>query len=111
MAATYEPYHPAVHLLPINGATVVTAGFVTFDNSYPTGGEAVTASLFGLDTIYAILPLHSDEAGVTAEWDRTNSKIILNDEDNTSGIEAEFANAGDASGVVLPVLVLGEKRA
>jgi len=84
------------------------AGTVTFDSAYPTGGEAVAKSDFGFSTKIVHLGINqTDEAGVDAEWDAASGKIKLFDEDNTSGIAAEFANGGDASGVVLDVFALG----
>ena len=83
-------------------------GTVTFDNSYPTGGEAVTPANFEfLLNVESVIIGSTDEAGVSARWDATNDKILLFDEDNTSGIEAEFANAGDASGVVVTLQAFG----
>jgi hypothetical protein len=84
-------------------------GTVTFDSSYPTGGEAVTAANFeftlGIETV---IIGSNDEAGVSARWDSANSKIKLFDENDTSGIEAEFANAGDASGNVVTLEAYGK---
>ena len=81
---------------------------VTFDSSYPTGGEAIAVTDFpSLSSIDEVIVGSTDEAGISARWDKANSKLKLMDEDNTSGIEAEFANAGDASGVIVTLLVVG----
>jgi hypothetical protein len=80
---------------------------VTFDASYVTGGEPITASMFQLDKIISVKPMRTDEFGVACWWDRANSKLRLGDEDNTSGIEAQFASTGDASGVVVLCEVIG----
>lgn len=89
------------------GRLRVWVGTITFDSSYPTGGEAVDAGQFGMSSIVALIVGSTDEAGISARWDHANSKLILMDEDNTSGIEAQFANTGDASAVVATVLVFG----
>lgn len=88
------------------GVSFVTAT-VTFDSSYPTGGEAVAASDFGLSSIRGLIVGSNDEAGVSARWDASASKLKLFDEENTSGIEAEFANTGDASANVVTLLAIG----
>jgi hypothetical protein len=81
---------------------------VTFDSSYPTGGEAISVTDFpSLASIDQVIVGSNDEAGVSCRWDKANSKLKLFDEDNASGIEAEFANAGDASANVVTILVVG----
>ena len=87
----------------------MTVATVTFDSSYPTGGEAIAASDFtNLSTIDAVIVGSNDEAGVSARWDQANLKLKLMDEDNTSGIEAEFGNGTDASANVTTILVIGK---
>jgi len=81
---------------------------VTFDSSYPTGGEAISVTNFpSLNSIDEVIVGSSDEAGISCRWDKANSKLKLMDENDTSGIEAEFANTGDASGVVVTLIVVG----
>ena len=46
---------------------------VTFDNSYPTGGEALTANQFGLNTMSFVLP--SPSAGYIFEFNHTAKKL------------------------------------
>lgn len=103
MALTYTESDRGGHI----GRLRTWVGTITFDSSYPTGGEAIDAGQFGMSSIVTLIVGSTDEAGISARWDQANSKIILFDEDNTSGIEAQFANTGDASGVVVTVLVLG----
>ena len=84
----------------LKGATLVAAT-VAFDNSYPTGGEAVTASDFGLDSeIFAIIPANGGADVVS--YDRTNGKLTIHTADGT-----EATNASDQSAVSRDVLVLG----
>lgn len=51
------------------------SGTVTFDSSYPTGGEAILASDFGFGSTIYVLDLGSD-SGLVFKFDRTNSKIL-----------------------------------
>jgi hypothetical protein len=92
------------------GDRVAVSGKVTFDSSYPTGGEAVTASLFGLPggSISHIVLGVPDVVTKNVRWDRANSKLLVVVEDGTSGIEAEAANASDQSAVDVEVLVFGK---
>lgn len=51
---------------------------VTFDNSYATGGESLTAAILGLSRIIDVEVEPSKElAGLLCYWDRTNSKLQL----------------------------------
>lgn len=74
---------------------------VTFDNSYPTGGEPLAASALGLASI-DFLSLSGTNAN-TFVWDRANNKIKAFV--RTTG--AEVANATDLSAVVLDVFAVG----
>jgi hypothetical protein len=90
------------------GARKVWRGTVTFDTSYPTGGESVSVGDLGFSVeIESLHIVSNDEAGISASWDATNSKIKLFDEDGTSGIEAEFASTGDASANIVSIEAFG----
>lgn len=65
---------------------------IAFDNSYPTGGYAVSASavnLVGLDTL---ILSGSTAAGRLCSWDQTNGKIKV-----FSAVTTEVSNATDLS--------------
>ena len=52
----------------------------TFDSSYPTGGEPITASDFGLSSIHHVgtnAPTIADEAINGVVWDKGNSTLIV----------------------------------
>lgn len=87
--------------------TRIKAVEITFDSSYPTGGEPITAAMFGFTRIISVFAIQCDDAGYDPVWDRTNSKILLYDEDNTSGIAADAANTSDQSGRVVTAVVWG----
>jgi len=72
-----------------------TIGTVTFDTSYPTGGEAVTANQVGMGKIEQFLiafPVSSTPAIRAADYDYTNDKLRVYGENF-----AEIANATDLS--------------
>jgi hypothetical protein len=90
------------------GSEKVVRGTFTFDSSYPTGGEAVTAATFGLSYLsWLQLDNISDVVTKHARWDRANSKIMLFIEDGTTGISAQAANASDQSAVDLNMMAFG----
>lgn len=78
----------------------VVVASVTFDSSYPTGGEAVAASDFGLSSIDVILPFPLSNR--IAVWDATNSKVLL-----YTALGTEAADTSDQSAIVVKVLVIG----
>lgn len=77
----------------ISGNRDVVMRTVTFDSSYPTGGEALTAASFGLKTLDEVRahgPFRNTDAtlGIVVSYDHTNSKLV-----------AYWGNAGTVSGM------------
>jgi hypothetical protein len=71
---------------------------VTFDNSYPTGGESLTAADLGLPDV---VHLEARQKGVgtrIAEYDYSGSKLKL-----FTALGTEAANASDQSAIVVRV--------
>lgn len=52
----------------------IVSGHLSFDSSYPTGGEAFTAANLGLKTVD--LMLVQQTKGLVYEYDYTNSKLM-----------------------------------
>ena len=82
---------------------------VTFDSSYPTGGELIgAAELATLQTedIDAIIPLGSTVGNTTSlnvEWVRATNALRL----KTHATGTEVSNASNQSAVSVEVLVIG----
>lgn len=90
------------------GASRSWRGTVTFDDSYPTGGEAIAASDFGFGLQIDHVVVHStNTAQYRAVWDAANSKLKVFLEDATSGKEAEVADTTDISTVAVEVVAYG----
>ena len=76
----------------IMGDRVVIDAKVTFSGTYPAGGEAIAYSDFdGLIQIDSLIPHSASAAGITVAFDSTNSKLKVYDEDDSTGVEAEFS--------------------
>jgi hypothetical protein len=78
---------------------------ITLDNSYPTGGEAITAAQLQLSTIDFLgaeikAPVAGDKF---VSFDPANSKIVV----QVMSTAAEAANASDQSTVTVRVLAFG----
>lgn len=91
---------------------------ITFDSSYPTGGEAVTPNQLGLNTIDRVLPFPgyaaSNPAGaVVPVWDQANKKILIfqsKDPGDTGGADiglVQVADTGNLSNLTITVLAIG----
>ena len=78
----------------------------TFDSSYATGGEALTATTLGLEQIHIIV-LSMENSGYVPQYDYTNSKIALYEAGADAAILDEVANTTDVSAVKVRVLAFG----
>lgn len=90
----------------VQGNKRVTFSTVTFDSSYPTGGESVTAAQLGLSKVDWATPTVKTIGGTVnvanVTYDRTNSKFKVYDE-----TPAEVANTADLSTLVVEVRAEG----
>lgn len=104
----------------VSGVTVVFDGAVriryatiTMDNSYATGGEAVSADQFGLYSLDAVFP--AGGSGVNLAVDSTGLKILSYGTNTTTQTTTTLATVGltqipsatDLSTVAFKVLVVG----
>ena len=83
---------------------------VTMDDSYPTGGEALAASDFGLaNRITDLIPRPA--SGYVPVWDADNSKLMVYTGDNDAvadGPGVEVADEGDLTDIAFVVEVQGD---
>lgn len=79
---------------------------VTFDSSYPTGGEAIAASDFGMTRIIFISVNAASSASATKSvaWDQANSKLMVYTD---GGTPAEASDASDQSALTVQLAVFG----
>lgn len=79
---------------------------VTFDNSYPTGGEAVTLNQIGIP-LFGIATVKSSSAStvdniVQASYDPATGKVLL-----WLAAGAQLTNTADCTDLVVRVVVFG----
>jgi hypothetical protein len=87
--------------------TKLVAAQITFDSSYPTGGEALVASDLGLDEILAVF---AEGGPYVVKYDKANGKLMAYWADYDAGADGaliQVANTTDLSAAVVWVLVLG----
>ena len=78
----------------------------TFDASYATGGEELTATTLGFESLHIVL-LSVENSGYVAQYDYTNSKIALYEAGADAAILDEVADTTNVSAVVVRVLAFG----
>lgn len=91
----------------VPGSRKESYGVVSFDSSYPTGGEAFTPGAFGLSRL-DWLQVASGQ-GYVAVWDGSVSapKILMYRQNETTGALAQVPNATDLSTVTVRVRAVG----
>lgn len=107
MAVTVSLNPPTVF-----GDAKVASGTVTFDSSYPTGGEPLTAATLGMNSIFVFLPAgpaRDADGAVTVSYDHTNSKVFAYWVDTTTdGAEMfEVTDTTNLSGYSFRFLAVG----
>src|SRR5574337_242409 len=77
---------------------------ITFDNSYPTGGESLAPADVGMISIQHV---SADQKGVgnrIAQYDYANSKLKL-----YTALGTEATNASDQSTIVVRANIIGDQ--
>lgn len=82
----------------VQAIEILTKG--TMGATYATGGDtvAIPSAPTNFDLFAVEIVSYTRVPGISIHWDQSTSapKLIAYDEDNTSGIEAELANANAA---------------
>lgn len=127
MAVTFVPYANMINPAGVHPRSrrneVMVYGEITFDTSYPTNGESVTAAIINaglaahtgdggaaeITTLKRVIPLGRGAALThLAYWVNADAKLKLAVEDGTSGIVAEVANTTNVATVAIPVCCVCE---
>lgn len=96
----------------VTGRSRVKRGTITFDASYPAGGEAFDGNDIGLPTLES-LSFNQGEDGFVFHWDATNEKIVVFGQEPTNATAgviglSEVAAATDLSAVVVEYIAVGK---
>ena len=90
--------------------TRITSGTLTFDDSYPTGGEAITAANVGMNRAIDRIILESED-GYVFKYDKSNKKVLAYYADNDAGSDGaliQVANTTELSAVVAGYIAVGQ---
>tara|TARA_R100001460_G_scaffold43303_1_gene79592 strand:+ start:106 stop:432 length:327 start_codon:yes stop_codon:yes gene_type:complete len=80
---------------------------ITFDDSYPTGGESLTATQLGFEELYIIL-ISQKSDGFVVQYDYTNEKLEIYEAGADGAALDELGDTGDASGIGIRVIAYGK---
>jgi hypothetical protein len=82
---------------------------ITFDSSYPTGGEALTVGDLGFTVVLGLQAIQNS-GGYVYQYDAAAKKILVYYGDNNNAADGpliEVANASDLSAIAPTFLVFG----
>lgn len=101
--------------IPLYGDLYEWVGKITFDASYPTGGEpfsAVTDLGFNTGAAIVFVGVESQSGVLTkhVRWDRANGTLFIAIEDAISGIEAQAGSTTDQSAVFFNARIIVRAR-
>ena len=87
----------------------IVAAELNVSSSYASGGDSIDPTILGLSRVDYIIAGGCDDAGFHAFYDDSGGTMLLYDEDNASGVEAQVANTTDVSAVRVSVLAVGKE--
>lgn len=91
------------------GNIKAVVGTVALDDSYPTGGESISAAAFGLGVIDFLIA--SPTSGYVFQWDNANKKLLAYYADYDAVADGALIQVGAGVNLsalsAIPVLVFG----
>lgn len=106
MAITITTPSGATEGATIGGASKFTIKRIQLDDSYPTGGESLTAANLGMTALHIVI-CDTESSGYVAQYDYTNSKIEVYEAGADAAALDEVADTTDLSAVYVRVLAYG----
>ena len=80
---------------------------ITFDDSYPTGGEGLSATQLGLEEVYIVL-ISQKSDGYVVQYDYTNEKLEIYEAGADGAALDELGDTADASGIGIRLIAYGK---
>ena len=80
---------------------------ITFDDSYPTGGEGLSATQLGLEEVYIVL-ISQKSDGYGVQYDYSNEKLEIYEAGADGAALDELGNTADASGIAIRLIAYGK---
>lgn len=103
----------SILLRTVMGDKDVVLDAITFDSTYPAGGEAIAPADVGFATIDAILvgaaAADAGAVGNVVKWDRTNAKLQLFETGAVVSTDLDEQNTADQSAKKCVALIFGRR--
>lgn len=80
---------------------------ITFDDSYPTGGEGLSATQLGLEEVYIVL-ISQKSDGYVVQYDYSNEKLEIYEAGADGAALDELGDTADASGIGIRLIAYGK---
>lgn len=102
--ADAHPQHPRLSLGRVAGRAAV----ITFDSSYPTGGESLTAGALGFSEVFFVLP-SPRASGYVVQYNKSTAKLQVYVEEAVAagGPLVEVADTTNLATLVVDLFVIG----
>jgi len=79
---------------------------IQFDSSYASGGEALTATTLGLESLH-IMICESEDSGYVAQYDYSGEKLAIYEAGADAAALDEVASTTDLSALYVRILAFG----
>ena len=79
---------------------------IQFDSSYPSGGEALTSTTLGLESLH-IMICESEDSGYVAQYDYSGEKLAIYEAGADGAALDEVGNTTDLSALYVRILAYG----
>jgi len=106
MALTISTPGNAMDVVGVPGNNKYVIKRILFDSSYATGGEALTATTLGFESLHIML-CSSEDNGYVAQYDYSGEKLALYEAGADGAALDEVANTTDVSAVYVRILAFG----
>ena len=106
MALTISTPSNAMDVVGVPGNNKYVIKRILFDSSYATGGESLTPTQLGFDSLHIMLT-SSEDNGYVAEYDYSGEKLVLYEAGADGAALDEVANTTDVSAVYVRILAFG----
>jgi hypothetical protein len=106
MALTISTPSNAMDVAGVPGNNKYVIKRILFDSSYATGGESLTPTQLGFDSLHIMLT-SSEDNGYVAEYDYSGEKLVLYEAGADGAALDEVADTTDVSSVYVRILTFG----